>query len=234
MTWGTPTGIRNGSLGHSANPTLAYSGAVSAGDTLFAAIGVSGAGSQAALTGVSDSVNGAWTSMAAMQYNSSPDKGIQIFYFPNSGAGTPTVTVNSGVSIMDGAIFIWRAAGGATSSIVDGTPTGTTGNSSVPGNASNYTPGQNATLVIAAYYGQSIASIAAQNGFTIGDSANPDGAGGWAYLIQTTAALATAPFSAPSTNWGFVMGGFKVAGAAATTWGPSLSDQWCRIVQGSP
>lgn len=233
MAWGTPTGVRKGDMGHAANPTLAFSGAVTVGDALFCLACVSGTTTRDALTGVSDSVNGAWTALSAMQYNGTSDKGLRLFFFPNTAAGTPTVTVSGGATAMDGQIFIWRAPGGATSSLPDGTPAQLSGNASVPGNATTYTPAQNNSLVIGAYYATSIAGVAAQNGFTLGDSGTTDGSGAWAYLIQTTAAGATAPFSAPSTNWAFLMGGFKVAGAAATTWGQQTADQWCRVVQGA-
>lgn len=77
----------------------AYGSAVSAGDLLWAFVyQLSGTASP---TGVSDSVNGAWTPAGTLIRGDANNGNLycQGYYFPNSGAGTPTVTANFDTSI---------------------------------------------------------------------------------------------------------------------------------------
>ncbi len=76
--------------GSPSDRTLAYAQAVSAGSLLVAVIGTFTAG--ITLT-VSDSVNGAWTQAGSYSVGTDTNSRISIWYFENSGAGTPTLTV---------------------------------------------------------------------------------------------------------------------------------------------
>ncbi len=84
----------SGSFAHSetgnsgSDRTLAFAQAVSAGSLLVCAVATF---NEAGL-GVSDSINGVWTQVGT--YITSAGQRLSLWYFPNSAAGTPTVTVS--------------------------------------------------------------------------------------------------------------------------------------------
>lgn len=81
---------RGADSGTGANPTLAYSGAVTAGNFLVGCCRIGG--NDAATPTLSDSVNGAWNTILRRGF--ATDHTLGLFWFPNTGAGTPTVTLN--------------------------------------------------------------------------------------------------------------------------------------------
>lgn len=71
--------------------TATYGSAVTPGSVLVACIGT--VGTSTPITSVSDGVNGAWSVGSAYTVDSGVGYGIVTYYFANTGAGTPTVTV---------------------------------------------------------------------------------------------------------------------------------------------
>jgi hypothetical protein len=108
---------------------LAYAAAVAAGNLLVAA-----AGWQSTTLGasVADSVNGAWTSIpGAFASNGVAGYSSELFYRPNTGAGTPTVTLTVGGPVAFRLLDILEYSGGATGTPLDGSQ-GTTTTSLTP------------------------------------------------------------------------------------------------------
>lgn len=88
-----------------AGTTLAYSGAVILGNLLTCSVRVGTPGTSATC---SDSVNGAWT-QAVIQASSSGERLI-VFYFLNTAAGTPTVTITPDAGSIRLLIEEWSGA----------------------------------------------------------------------------------------------------------------------------
>lgn len=122
----------------------AYAGSVNAGSQLVLAVLTNSTG----LTGVSDSVNGAWTAIGTPQALGAGTSLGQLFYFKNSGAGTPTVTATwAGTQDCQFAIVEYR--GGADGSLDTSTKNGGTGTNATTG---NFTVANNASLVVSATF----------------------------------------------------------------------------------
>jgi hypothetical protein len=102
-----------------AAPTLAFAGAVTAGDNLYIAIR-NGSDETTTITGVSDDVNGAWTLVSGPSDHASTTLRGWKYCFPNSGAGTPTVTVSFSAAI-NGHLAVGALVGAQTSATPDAT-----------------------------------------------------------------------------------------------------------------
>ena len=108
--------------------TCSYSTSIVAGDLLVADVAPTNTSGSAYTISVSDSRNGAWTQ--SVQCFNAYDMQGNLFYFPNSAAGSVTVTVTSSTSTTL-KIAIAAYSGIATSSPVDVNGTCSTGVSSV-------------------------------------------------------------------------------------------------------
>lgn len=211
--------------------TLTLGAALSAGDLIVLHINCTSSGSATAPTyTVSDSVNGSWSSTADKTITDSDggQGGRQsVFSFPNSAAGTPTITITttfptSGFGMAQCAAF----SGLATSNAVDVTAAGTgTGTNDSTGASSN-TTGAN-ELVIGVYcdggYGTTLTKDAA---FTLTGKHDADSGNGQVLMEHKdsgssgTAQTATAS-SNTSTTWMMSEVVYKLSGAAAVA-GPTI------------
>lgn len=88
-----------------APPAKAYTSAVQAGDVLWTFVWVNSA--TTTVTGVSDSLNGAWTQVFGPVRGDSNNFNATLygFCFPNSAAGTPTVTVSVSANTQGGFVL---------------------------------------------------------------------------------------------------------------------------------
>lgn len=110
------------------SPTRAFAGAVSEGDLLVIAIR-DGSDETTTITSVTDSVNGAWTAVEGpLDHGTATFRGW-LYCFPNSGAGTPTVTVNFSGAI-NGHLAVAAFSGAQTSATPDAEGTSRTTSSS--------------------------------------------------------------------------------------------------------
>lgn len=98
-----------------AGKSLAYSGAVTAGSLLVC--GICSAGN---ITQVSDSVNGNWTKAVDEDGLGGTEAYTEIWYFANTGAGTPTVSFTGGFDGFE-SMAIAEYSGVATASPLDQT-----------------------------------------------------------------------------------------------------------------
>jgi hypothetical protein len=121
-----PSVVTSGQSGTTA--ARAFGSAVQAGDLLFAFVGQRHATNT--VTGVSDSVNGAWTyafGPVRAAGNLAPQY-LYGYYRPNSAAGTPTVTATFSAAADGGQICIGvvrgLAGGGALDQVVSGIAAG--------------------------------------------------------------------------------------------------------------
>lgn len=76
----------------SASPTCTFGSAVTSGNTLIALVAIRVTQTD---TGISDTVNGAWTCDAGANHSDGSQKAM-ICYFNNTGAGTPQLTLSLG------------------------------------------------------------------------------------------------------------------------------------------
>ncbi len=111
--WPTPFGQTTGAT----TASKTYPAAVTPGSTLIC---IAGSVTNDSLS-VADTVNGAWTA-GESNYSAVFGNKLQWFYFVNTAAGTPTVTV-TGTGSVARFIAICEAAGAATASVIDGTST---------------------------------------------------------------------------------------------------------------
>lgn len=106
-----------GSFTAGTSTTRAFAGAVSAGDLLF--FGIRVPDETTTVDSVSDDVNGAYTLVSGPEDNSgATNLRMYLFCFPNSAAGTPTVTANFSASIT-GHTAVCALAGAQTSATAD-------------------------------------------------------------------------------------------------------------------
>jgi hypothetical protein len=121
--------------------TFSYSN-VTAGDTLVGCTAwANGAGITAS---VADSVNGAWTSMRKQTLASGTDH-LEVFYFLNSAAGSPTVTVTYSSAATFRRVAGLAVAGIKTTSAEDGENSGS-GNSTDPASGAFSTAATNSFI----------------------------------------------------------------------------------------
>jgi hypothetical protein len=104
---------------------LAFAGAVTAGNTLFASISTWHSGGGSSITQIRDNVNGAVNYTLVKSLVQTADTEIVALYmFPNTAAGTPTVTATISVS-NDNAMEIFEVSGLGAAPTLDGTPVAT-------------------------------------------------------------------------------------------------------------
>lgn len=141
MAWGRVQHI-NASGGNTSSPlTFLFPATVTAGSLLVLKLAIY----NSVTVTVTDNVNGSWTQAGSYAGPSASNKAA-VFYFPNSGAGTITVTVTpSGSAFLAGNVE--EISGVVTSNPLDGTQTNTgtsatfsTGTITVS-NASSYVAG---------------------------------------------------------------------------------------------
>lgn len=136
--------------------TVAFPAAVSAGDLLVAVVRT---GTAAAVSSISDSVNGAWTVLAAVANGAGEDF---VAYFVNSGAGTPTVTVNFGAASSP-QISIAAFSNVLTASPLDQTGAGATGASGTSLAADSVTT-THANEIVIGFFSQGATETFSQSG----------------------------------------------------------------------
>lgn len=114
-----------------------------------------------AITGVSDDLNGAWTSAVT---RGAVAARIGIFYFANSGAGNPTITASVAGTAPKGCnVSAW--SGCATSSPLD--TTGNAGNSATTSHThGSITPSAASLVITATGYGNDPGALTLHTGFT--------------------------------------------------------------------
>ena len=107
----------------------AYLSAVGAGSLLVAhgAVFNSGGTPEGASSFLSDSVNGTWVVAVTSGYATSGDADSEVYLwsFPNSAAGTPTVTMNPTGTSSDNDLTLFEITGAATTTPLDTTVTAT-------------------------------------------------------------------------------------------------------------
>lgn len=214
--WRSVTNTTSSSPATAPSQTLAYTGAVTAGDALVCATR-QGTG---ATTTCDDSVNGGvsfpWTVIgptdngAGRQY---------VFVWQNTAAGTPTITLRYNTGSQAPRIVIGEVPSTIGAGSLDATPTGTTNAGSTTASITTATLAQASETVVLAV------SAAANQTFTSswGTVAIQEPAAASARLClvyldvaSTTAVTATATLSA-SAAWIAQAATFRLAGAAATS-----------------
>lgn len=122
-------------------PSQTFAGAVAAGDTIFAFVSWD-AGSTGTVTQVVDSVNGAtqYTALSPVFHGSA--ESFQLFYLPNSLAGTPTVTATLSAVQSGASVSCIEVAGLTSSPLFDNYSTfnGTSGLTMTSGNITTKYP----------------------------------------------------------------------------------------------
>lgn len=157
---------------------------------------------------VSDSVNGAWTALGTRQFLTGAGS-VQLFYRQNTGAGTPTVTMTTGVSTGYRNLIIGEWAGIAAVALDTGTANGATGTSAAP--AVIVTTVTDHDLVVAAV---AVANTGAAGG-GMNSRAVTDGNVLEDVLDKTPAGAQSMVFTqAPSGAWAVVGAGFLASVAA--------------------
>lgn len=145
------------------NTSFTYGSAVAAGATLICFVTGNHA-TQGIVTGASDDVNGgAWTKFGPTVNSGGLALALTAWYFPNSAAGTPTVTATFTLSVSARSMACGSYTGLATSSTFDvGAGQGQTN----PGTASNAIS-TGATAATAQANELAVAYTMVQNGTTI-------------------------------------------------------------------
>jgi hypothetical protein len=142
---------------------LAFSSAVAAGDTLVCV--VFGTSSGDAPVSISDSVNGAW-SLEAGSWNSDTGYNVYmgIYYFKNSAAGTPTVTVTFGAS--HEMAFAILELGSVLASPYDTTAEGSPATAGLSAVTGTFTTAQAIEIIVAGYVSRNAQTWTPPAGFT--------------------------------------------------------------------
>ena len=104
---------------NSTSGTATFTTAVTAGDTLFCLVNPINTTSAAFTLSVADSLNGTWNS--AGSFFSAFESQAQLFYFLNSAAGNPTITITTSTS----GVVAWAIAEYKNIAAIDVTPTAT-------------------------------------------------------------------------------------------------------------
>lgn len=97
-------------------PAQTFAGAVTAGNTIFAVVGWDN-NTAGTITGVSDSVNGAYTLVETLFHGSAESQAL--YYFPNSAAGTPTVTATLSGVFAGASVTCFEVSGLTSSPLLD-------------------------------------------------------------------------------------------------------------------
>lgn len=172
MAW-TYTTRKNKSSGNTGGggttATVALASTV-AGNFLCIAIGGWNGAGAPTISGVSDSVNGAWTASSFSKANGNPM--VALWYLKSGAGGSITVTVTFSKANIDYGLVVAEFSGGDTSSPASGTPVTNSG-SGTTATAGSMTPADNDVLVLAAVDVDSYTAVtinAGAEGFTLVDS----------------------------------------------------------------
>lgn len=181
-------------------------GAVTAGNLLVVCCGVQ----SRLVTGVADDVNGAWTEAFA-QTNQFAAPGI--WYFQNTGSGTPTVTLTFSASTASSAIA-WEESGVLTSSAFDKEAHSSTTNSAAWNSGATSTTSQANTVGFGF-----VSSANAPSGFA-GDS-------GWTALSGTGITSGSRYNSADGNDVFVCRREYTSTGTYSATGTRSAANNWC-------
>lgn len=200
-----------------ATVALAYNGAVTPGNMLWCE--VSCADNQT-ISGVSDSVNGAWSS--AINVNNTPNnQRTALFYQENTGAGTPTVTATFSAEANFVHLTIMEESGVATTTPLDKVTSAIgTSNSASSGNVTPATDGQTLAGGMQAFG----VTITATGGWTRRITDVSQECVSFDQVQVTAAAVALTASLSGSTNWLAAIATFT---AAAGGGGDTLMGQAC-------
>lgn len=175
---------------------------------------------------VADTAGNTYIPLATVRFNSVTS--LIAYTYNVTGHAANQVTVTYSATTQFRSVIIEQYSGVKTSGDpfnVAATPA--TGTSTTPTSGAFTTTVAN-TLIISASTGAP--TFTAGSGYTLRDSGNFA-----AMQDQTVSAIqtgATAGFSmSGSADWEMHAAAFELAGGSPSTWGPSLSDGWCRIVQ---
>lgn len=212
QSWAYVQKTQGESGGSAVSTTCALTG-VAAGNCLVLGASVWSNSAQATSVAVSDTVNGAWTSALFV-----PDTNVSVAamrFFPNCGAGNPTITVTPAPG--GGFYDLWVSAaefsGGATASPLSGTPTTSAGGTS-PATTTAMTPADNDVLLAAIMTYNSFSAItenAGGEGFTL-IFENNDGSGQPGSFVYKI--ISGAP-GTPAHTWTLGSSALWAAGIAA-------------------
>lgn len=199
--------------------TYQYPSAVTAGNLLVcAAVGNSGGTTTNTCT-VSDDVNGAWTQITLVRENTTTDLTLFLFYFPNTGAGQPTLTVTTNHA---SAIYLHVAevSGALTASPLDGSGIGQASTGGTM-SASSFTTTQADFIYCAAVPFNSISSTTGWTQLQF-DAATSNMYSLFQIQGAAGAEVASFPLSGSVKWWVIAAAGFKPAAAGAVSHGPFL------------
>lgn len=207
--------------------TITYSGAVTAGDLLAMALTYDNGIPPTVV--ISDSVNGVWPAPAAKEQDAGNGQAIVIYYFENSGAGTPIITINLGVTVGSVGAIATAFGGVLTSASLDSGSGSTAAGSSTSASTTSKTPSVDGCLILQACEGQS-GTYTAGAGMTIISPAGVGNFYGFEYQIQTTKTAINPAMTVPSGAWGAASAFFKPAGGGGG--GSTAPRKGSRMMQG--
>lgn len=167
----------------------------------------------AAITGVSDTVNGSWTQAVTRAITAAR---VAIFYFQNSGAGNPVITVDQvGAAPMNISTSAW--SGCATTGGAD--TTGNAGNSSTTSHTHGSVTPSASALLITVCGGGALGADTLNTGFTMfnRDTTQLSGQQFFAYKATHTGALNPTHTSANTQSTDGVVAAFLEAGGGGGT-----------------
>lgn len=183
-----------------------YAAPVLAGSLLWCAVGAG----NVTVSGVSDSVNGAWT-QAVSVLNPDFSSRLDIWYRENSGAGTPTVTATLSAGSAGRTIILHEVTGIATASARDKTASAS-GNDAAP-NSGSQTPTTDGQYIAGFIMHDPVRTVITPGAFTFRDNSVTDA--GLTTLDQVQGAAASVAVAAaldPSgAVWSALMATFKAA-----------------------
>lgn len=165
-------------------------------------------------TGVSDSVNGAWdlTNNLAVARGAGVGDHIRIYYFWNSGAGNPTVTVDYGGSVVFNAYVDCWSGAQTTSAVLDQTNSTTNGSGTSHSHGSITMTATGLALTGTAYSGED-GGVTPATDFTVADTLDKSSR---QYRITTAITTTATETSANSTGSNGAIASFKEASGGST------------------
>lgn len=199
--------------------TYQYPSVVTAGNLLVCAAISNSGGTTTNTCTVSDSVNGAWTQITLVRENTSSDLALFLFYFPNTGAGQPTLTVTTNHA---SALYLHVAevSGAATASPSDGSGIGQASTGTTM-SASSFTTTQADFIYCAAL---PLNGISSTTGWTVLQSDSATTGMYSLFQVQGSAGAEVASFPLlGTTNWWLIAAaGFKPAAGGTVSHAPFL------------
>lgn len=225
-------GTFGGSTSGAGTVTCTPAGTTTAGNFLIVTVVWFGSGTTVTVT------DGHGDSLTARNKNASTASAgfeIQHFWRANITASASAITAHMSGSSSLVAVFISEWSGCLTSGSLDSGNTSTdayaTGTSTSPLSVS-ITPSVNNCLIYGHSFNAASTPTSAGGSYTrldLDSSLNDANA----YLIQTSAGATQAAFSISSSTWDATAIIVQPPAAGASAWGPQLSDQLNRIVQGN-